>query len=132
MTDRSLTDRRQGDAPPAPDRRHGDRRTYRQGCRCVSCRAANAKAEADRVAKHRKGLVLLGARVPAAETWDLIRRRLKPECLPQTYGAVALLLGYGYPMLQFGRALITERTRRRVLRLARQRLALNTELPPAA
>jgi hypothetical protein len=35
----------------APERQHGTRATYRTGCRCRSCRAANAKAERLRLAE---------------------------------------------------------------------------------
>lgn len=134
MTDRRAADRRQWTVQSPSERRHGDRRTYQAGCTsgpdgtpCTPCRAANAAYISQLRQRHAMGKPILGALVPALETWRLLRQ-LKPECLPQTYGAIALLLGYGYPMLQFGRQRIRERTRRRVQRLCRERLALDSTL----
>lgn len=101
---------------------------YQAGCTCTPCRAAEARYRAGLRKRRAQGRPILGALVPAADTWRLLRQ-LRPEVLPATYGAIALLLGYGYPMLQFGRQQVTERTRRRIWRLYRERLALDASPP---
>lgn len=129
MDKRQGTERRQVSVPVAGERRHGERRMYRSGCHCTPCRAAEAAYRANLRSRHARGRPILGAHVAAGDTWHLLRQ-LKPEF--GSYGAIALLLGYGYPMLQFGRHAITERTRRKIARLCRERLAVNTDLPSSA
>lgn len=43
---------------------HGLRKSYKRGCRCLRCRAANASYEAERQAALAQGKVPLGRRVP--------------------------------------------------------------------
>lgn len=45
--------RRRGGRPPV-DHGHGDARTYRKGCRCEVCRAANTTACGERRARRRE------------------------------------------------------------------------------
>ena len=52
---------------------HGTRPTYRTGCRCTPCRAANAAYWRAWHAAHHTGRPRLGARVSAVEAQRLIR-----------------------------------------------------------
>jgi hypothetical protein len=60
---------------------HGTRRCYRQGCRRVECRAANAAYQRHRRQTLAKGLPLLGAIVKATEAKRRINQ-LKAEHVP--------------------------------------------------
>jgi hypothetical protein len=52
---------------------HGTRATYRTGCRCTPCRAANATYWRAWHVAHQTGRPRLGARVSAVEAQRLIR-----------------------------------------------------------
>lgn len=53
---------------------HGTRAFYQQGCKCVTCRSANAAYEQEYRRLKRLGKQPLGATVSAVETWRLIRQ----------------------------------------------------------
>jgi hypothetical protein len=52
---------------------HGLRRSYKRGCRCLRCRAANASYEAERRVALAQGKVPMGRRVPGRD----VDRRLR-------------------------------------------------------
>jgi hypothetical protein len=52
---------------------HGLRRSYKRGCRCLRCRAANASYEAERRLALAQGQIPLGRRVPG----QAVDRRLR-------------------------------------------------------
>jgi len=56
---------------------HGQRRTYQAGCRCLPCKAANARAEANRRAAHRQGRRPLGSKTSPVEAARLVRVLLR-------------------------------------------------------
>jgi hypothetical protein len=53
---------------------HGTRQHYQAGCRCVSCRAANAAYEAARSADKAAGKVRLGTIIPPGEAVKRLRQ----------------------------------------------------------
>jgi hypothetical protein len=53
---------------------HGIRQTYRAGCRCCPCRAANAAYELDRARDHATGRLRLGSVINPAEAVKRIRQ----------------------------------------------------------
>lgn len=59
------------------------RQTYRSGCRCRGCRAANTRSELARRRKVEAGRPRWAARVPAGETWRKLR------ALVAEYGTLA-------------------------------------------
>lgn len=61
-----------------PEPAHGTRARYQRGCRCLTCRSANAAYESEYRRLKREGKQALGAKVSAVETWRLIRQ-LKAE-----------------------------------------------------
>lgn len=101
---------------------HGLRRTYAAGCRCLECKVANAVYEQQRLARHRKGLPLMGAKVDAAETWKLIRR-LQAERF--TKAMIARALGLRGKSLKLDADRVTVRNALKVRRLFRQRMGPN-------
>lgn len=62
--------RRETDREP----QHGTRARYGRGCKCVSCRSANAAYESEYRRLKREGKSPLGAKVASIETWRLIRQ----------------------------------------------------------
>lgn len=65
-----------GSASPqsiVPDRAHATRASYQAGCRCVSCRSANAAYEVDYRRLKAEGRSSLGIRIPAARTHILMK-----------------------------------------------------------
>lgn len=77
---------------------HGTRQTYRSGCRCCPCRAANAQAQAQRRADRRTGTVTRRLLVDVA----LVRKRLRQlaiEDVPMAHIAQRLGLKNRSPRL---------------------------------
>lgn len=114
-------DRRQQATTVPVDRRHGQRRTYRCGCRCTLCRAANAARSARQYRAAKIDAPMLGARVPAARTHILMRVL---RCEGFTHGDVAKLLGWhgNYARIYHART-VTLRTQRQIERLIQERVA---------
>lgn len=79
---------------------HGTRATYKKGCHCLPCRAANAAYIANLRRRHQRGLPILGAYVPAHETWRQLRL-LTTEY--ETEAMLAQRLGHKTGRLQYGR-----------------------------
>lgn len=52
---------------------HGVRWTYQQGCKCVPCRAAEARYRSELRKRHAKGLPILGSILPAADAARMVR-----------------------------------------------------------
>lgn len=117
MADRRQSDRRHADQPVDVERRHGERRTYKGGCHCQPCRAAEARYRADLRLQHAKGHPPLGATMPAVEAWKLIRQ-LKAEHLTQA--EIAGRLGLPRRRLELNRSVIRVRTHLRLRWLYRQ------------
>jgi hypothetical protein len=70
-----------------PDDAHGTRRQYKRGCRCLTCRAANARYEAARSRDKAKGIRRLGSLISATDA------RRKVEQLKREQVNVAERLG---------------------------------------
>lgn len=104
---------------------HGERRTYRRGCRCLVCRVANAQYEAARRQARADGKPRLGSVVPAHKT-HIAMKLLRVEGF--THQGVADLLGWGHAYARTRRrARVTLRTQLRVLRLYRERCLVAPE-----
>lgn len=82
------------------ERPHGTRARYQQGCDCTPCRAAEASYRANLRQRHLRGLPILGAYIPAHETWRQLRL-LRTEY--ETEDVLARRMGYRDPRLRFGR-----------------------------
>jgi hypothetical protein len=109
-------DRRQG------DRRHGERATYKAGCSCTPCRAAEASYRAELRRREAEGRPALGARVGPGMMWrqiDALRRE------GYTDGEIARRLGLQTPRLQLHRERVTLRSKLKVQRLYRLTMAVD-------
>lgn len=69
---------------------HGTRTTYRTGCRCLPCKAANAIYEHTRRQRWRDQHPPLGHRISAAQTAKQIQALLIERC---THAQIARALG---------------------------------------
>jgi hypothetical protein len=93
---------------------HGTRASYRSGCRCTPCRAAEASYQRTLRREKARGQVHEGALVPAARTLREVRHLIS-EAL--TKASIAKALGLKRPRLELhtGRgAKVTVRTARRI------------------
>ena len=98
---------------------HGLRATYKQGCRCVPCRAAEAAYRAQVRDQHRRGRLPFGAVIAAQGAWTIVRMLLSEGWSRTQIGHD---LGLKWGRLQIGRDVIRLRTLLRLRYLARQRL----------
>ncbi len=80
-----------------PEPTHGTRASYRAGCRCTPCKAANATYQAIRRARLARSKRLLGQRVPAAPAWRLVAALIREGF---TRGQIAQLMGCRRPILE--------------------------------
>lgn len=104
---------------------HGERVTYRRGCRCLPCRSANAAYERKRREARAAGKPLLGSRVPA-HTTHIAMKLLRVEGF--THQTTAALLGWHHAYARVRQApRVTLRTQLRVLRLYRERCLVGQE-----
>lgn len=117
---RAGIERRQRTDAVAIDRRHGERRSYQLGCRCVQCRAANASYQQRRYADRKAGRAALGSHVPSARL-HIMMKVLRIEQLSN--GEVAAILGWGRNYSKFyHRSRVALRTVLKVQRLYRERV----------
>jgi hypothetical protein len=108
--------RRITDADPS----HGTRARYRHGCRCLPCKAANARALTDWRRARKAGRVPLGALVPAVEAHRIIKV-LRAEW--QTKAALARDLGRHHDLARLSQQdMITVRMLLRIRYLYRVRM----------
>ena len=98
------------------DHPHGTRACYRHGCRCLCCRAANARYEQERARDHALGKLRLGSRISATEARRRIRQ-LKAEGVP-----VAAHLGLKRPSVRSHTVRVTVKTLLRIRALCRRYL----------
>lgn len=115
-----MSDRRQRNQPVSIERRHGERRTYQTGCRCLPCCAANAHYQEYYRTLLRTGRVPLGSRTDARETWRLITH-MEREGFSRT--DIARLLGLKRPILELHHVLVTVRNALKIRRLVRLKLS---------
>lgn len=105
---------------------HGTRRTYRLGCHCCPCRAANAAYEAQRVRDRLHGRQTLGQRVSPV----LARKRVKQLQVEQVSAReIARRLGLKNDAIRVHPDGITVRKLGRILRLYNQLMAEDPDLP---
>jgi hypothetical protein len=103
--------------PELTDRAHGTRGTYKAGCRCTPCRAANAAYWSAWRAQRLTGRAPLGSLVSAVEAQRLIRQLLGERFAKTT---LARALGQASHLRRLQTAeLITLRTALRVRRFYR-------------
>lgn len=95
---------------------HGQRTTYRRGCRCAPCKSANAEAERQRRRAWLQGKPPMGSLVTASDSLQILASLAREQ---YSAGYVAALLGLKSrcPRLHTGR--ITLRNALKVKRLAR-------------
>ena len=99
---------------------HGNRSTYRRGCRCTRCRAANARYWRFWWTAKKHGRRLLGARISAVEAHRVIAL-LKRDWLSRM--ELARALGIPHSLARLTRQdMVTLRTELKVRRLYRTRV----------
>lgn len=125
MSDRRHRDRRQTDQPVPDDRRHGERRTYKSGCHCLPCRAAEAAYRSHLRQLQAKGTVPLHTIISAADAWRLIKA-MRTEHFKDA--DLARSLGHQHPILQI-HTRVRLRTFLRLKRLYRLRMQLEGTEP---
>lgn len=108
---------------------HGTRKTYRLGCTCTQCRAANAKAQAQRRADRRAGRWTLGLRISPSEALKRIRQ-LKAERVSQYL--MAKQLGLHDTHLRVHPDAITVRKLLKIRKIYRFYMGEGPDLPGAA
>ena len=96
---------------------HGLRVVYQRGCRCLPCRAAEARYRATLRRQDLRGEVPLGRTVPAGLLWrrvrTLILEGLSEEAICRALGVKAL--HFGQDRVTVGSQLRVERLYRRVV-----------------
>lgn len=95
---------------------HGTRACYRAGCRCLTCRAANATYQQARRTSRATGRLTAQCRVDARPVWDAVRWLLREG---YSRSALARLLGRRTRELNIGRRWVTAGTAARLLGLYR-------------
>lgn len=127
MSERRQQDRRQADQPVPDDRRHGERRTYKLGCHCLPCRAAEAAYRSHLRQLQAKGTVPLHTIISAVDAWRLIKA-MRIEHFKDA--EIARELGHQHGTLQLRASSIRLRTFLRLKRV--YRLRMQAEGPEAA